>query len=480
MLSSLRARLIAGLLALGAAGLLLLGGITYLEQRSFLQTRVDAQVRSAVPAIGHQLDGGDHGGPGGPGGDVNLPPGTYGEQRVASGRTIGAGVVFGYQPRVYALPRLPTSIPPGRLLTVGARRGEGRFRVLAVSSPDAAGELVVAVPLREMDQTLARLRLVEALVIGGVLLALGLGAALVVRLGLRPLERISRTAGDIAGGNLSRRVEPATSRTEVGRLGLALNAMLSRLESAFSEREASEDRLRRFVADASHELRTPLASIRGYAELFGMGAVAEEDREATMRRIEDEAKRMGVLVEDLLTLARLDEVRDDVRMPVELAALARDAAADARAIAPDREVALSAPERGTTVLGDEDRLRQVLGNLVRNALVHTPEGTPIDLAVRRVAGEVELAVRDHGPGLPRGEDVALFERFWRAEAGRERGKAGAGLGLAIVAGIVAAHHGSVAAAGAPGGGAVFTVRLPASGSPATLAAPAGAAAPQAV
>jgi len=209
-------------------------------------------------------------------------------------------------------------------------------------------------------------------VIAGVLLALGASAFYVVRLGLRPLDRIEVTAGQIAAGDLSRRVSPATPRTEVGRLGLALNAMLERLEQAFAQRQASEDRLRRFLADASHELRTPLASIRGYAELFRMGATRDEAETRTaMRRIEDESERMGVLVEDLLTLARLDEAPELVRAPVDVAALARDAVEDAHAIAPDRAIGLDAPG-AAVVSGDSHRLRQVLANLLRNALVHTP------------------------------------------------------------------------------------------------------------
>jgi two-component system, OmpR family, sensor kinase len=279
-----------------------------------------------------------------------------------------------------------------------------------------------------------------------------------VRVGLLPLDRIGHTAGAIAGGDLSHRVESTDPRTEVGRLGIALNAMLDRLERAFGEREASEDRLRQFLADASHELRTPLASIRGYAELFRMGAAREPaDVEKAMRRI---AARMGALVEDLLTLARLDEVADAPHGRVDLASIVRDAVDDARAIAPDREIRARI-DGPTVVLGDADQLRQVLGNLLRNALVHTPQGTEIDVSVERSADEATLEVRDHGPGLPPGDPAALFERFWRSEGGRERGKGGAGLGLAIVAAIVDAHGGQVEAANAAGGGASFVVRLPA-------------------
>jgi two-component system, OmpR family, sensor kinase len=306
----------------------------------------------------------------------------------------------------------------------------------------------------------------EGVVIAGVLLVLGFVGWAVVRVGLLPLDRIGNTAGAIAGGDLSHRVESVDPRTEVGRLGIAFNAMLDRLERAFGRHQESEDRLRRFLADASHELRTPLASIRGYAELFRMGAASSPEEVAkAMRRIEDEAARMGVLVEDLLLLARLDEIAEAPHSAVDLAALAADAVDDARATAPDRSITLVGGVAGdgvaATVLGDPHQLRQVLGNLLRNALVHTAPGTPIEVGVVGGGSElVRLTVRDFGPGLPPGDPAALFERFWRAEAGRERGKAGSGLGLAIVAAIVDAHGGRVEAANVDGGGAVFTVELP--------------------
>jgi two-component system OmpR family sensor kinase len=179
-----------------------------------------------------------------------------------------------------------------------------------------------------------------------------------------------------------------------------------------------------------------------------------------MRRIEEEAKRMGVLVEDLLMLARLDETTQRPREPVDLAALARDAVEDARATAPERAISLNADEQAT-VSGDAHQLQQVLANLLRNALVHTPAGTPIEVSVERDDGSVLMAVRDHGPGLPPVSRASIFERFWRSEGGRERGRGGAGLGLAIARGVVEAHHGEISAADAPGGGALFVVRLPA-------------------
>ena len=336
--------------------------------------------------------------------------------------------------------------------------GNGDYRVLAQAS--RGGTVVVAaIALSATNQTLERLLLVEGIVIVVALGFIGGFALVVVRVGLLPLDRMGHTAAAIAGGDLSHRVETTDPRTEVGRLGLALNRMLDRLEDAFAAREASQERLRRFIADASHELRTPLVSIRGYAELFRMGAAREpEDIAKAMRRIEDEAARMGVLVEDLLTLARLDEVREAAHGAVDLSVLARDAVDDARATDPDRDIELHA--QPVAVTGDADQLRQVFANLLRNALVHTPSGTPIEVSVLRENGAVKLQVRDHGPGLPTDDSDALFERFWRAEGGRERGKDGAGLGLAIVAGIVDGHAGSVSAANAPGGGAAFEVRLP--------------------
>jgi two-component system, OmpR family, sensor kinase len=471
-MASLRARLLAAVLALAAVGLLLLGGVTYAEQRSFLYDRIDADVRAAAEQVGPQLEramgraignGGqdDQPGPGPHGGpNFGLPAGTYGEKRAADGRVL-VGKVFSVNQTVTAKPKLPARLELGKTITVSGQNGAGtRYRVLALRDPRDSTINVAAIPLRATDDNLERLLIVLALVIGAVLALLGVVSWLVVRVGLLPLDRMGHTAGAIAGGDLSHRVESTDPRSEVGRLGIALNAMLDRLERAFGEREASEDRLRQFLADASHELRTPLASIRGYAELFRMGAAREPaDVEKAMRRIEDEAARMGALVEDLLTLARLDEVADAPHGRVDLAAIVRDTVDDGRATAPDREIRVRI-DGPAVVLGDADQLRQVLGNLLRNALVHTPAGTEIDVSVEHGADEVRLEVRDHGPGLPPGDPAALFERFWRSEGGRERGKGGAGLGLAIVAAIVDAHGGQVEAGDAPGGGASFVVHLP--------------------
>jgi two-component system, OmpR family, sensor kinase len=471
MMASLRARLLAAVLALTACGLLLVGAITYVEQRSFQYDRVDQQLRGGIGPAAHELGGPDHDDRGGgqgygqgkpPPGGFGLPPGSYVQRRAADGTVLSGHPVETLGQTVTAKPALPATLPIGRIVTVDGASGAGtRYRVLAQRDAADGTINVAAIPLAATDDNLRRLLVVEALVIAAVLIVLGLVSWVVVRVGLLPLDRMGHTAGAIAGGDLSHRVESTDPRTEVGRLGISLNAMLDRLEQAFGEREASEDRLRRFIADASHELRTPLASIRGYAELFRMGATPHPaDVEKAMRRIEDESARMGVLVEDLLTLARLDEVPDTPHSELDLAAIVRDAVDDARAVAPDREIRVEV-EGPALVVGDRDQLRQVLGNLLRNAFVHTPAGTPIEVTLEHLAGEVRLEIRDHGPGLPTSDAEALFERFWRSEAGRERGRGGAGLGLAIVAAIVDAHRGDVRAGNAPGGGASFVVTLPA-------------------
>ncbi len=464
---SLRARLILGLLALAAAGLITLAAITYVEQRSFQMQRVDQEASSDVAFVSHALDycaaAAAQGasctnipfsrGFGGP----TVLHGTFGQRRFENG-TPPESIQFA---RDFPIPNLPANIPVGQPTTVGSQGDSSvEFRVLAVPTGDQSGTTIIAIPLTDAYQTLHRLFVVEALVIAGILAALAALAWWVVRLGLRPLDRIADTAHAIAAGDLAQRVTPATERTEVGRLGLALNAMLAQIEKAFHAREASEDRLRRFLADASHELRTPLAAIRGYAELFRLGAGREpDDAAASMRRIEDEAKRMGELVENLLTLARLDQVPAAERKPVDIAGLAATAAEDARVTAPEREISFTA-SGPVTVMGDSSQLQQVIANLVRNALVHTPAGTPVEVCVERDGDAALLEVRDHGRGLPSNEPEQLFERFWRADPGRGRGAAGAGLGLSIVRAIVETHGGSVGASNAPGGGASFTVRLP--------------------
>jgi two-component system, OmpR family, sensor kinase len=457
-LRSLRARLVAGLLALTVVGLAASGAGIYKALSDYLRHRLDSQLSDSRAPVYNELASGRAFGRRLPTGLSVIPSGTFGELRRGPSDD---GVQ--YLPRGQAIPDLPAPPDEGeQYSTVGSNDGDLRYRVLATSSRDGTA-LFVAFPTTDLDQTLRRLVGIELVAAAAVLLFLALLSLAVVRLGLLPLERIAATAGDIAGGDLSRRVEPAEPDTEIGRLGLALNAMLAQIETAFAERAASEDRLRRFVADASHELRTPLTAIRGYAELFRRGAAERpEDLARAMRRIEDEAARMGLLVEDLLLLARLDQGRPLERGPVDLVAVAGDALADLSAISPDRPVTFEHPET-LVVSGDEARLRQVAGNLLANARIHTPDETGVHVRIRPYDGHAILEVADEGPGLPPGEEGLVFERFYRADSARARtgDSQGTGLGLSIVAAIVAAHGGSVHAGAPPSGrGAYFMVALP--------------------
>jgi two-component system OmpR family sensor kinase len=318
--------------------------------------------------------------------------------------------------------------------------------------------VLVAIPTTEVTAALRRLVLIEALASVVLLALLASGAWLILRRGLRPLEKMAISARSISAGDLSMRVPQADDRTEVGQLGLALNTMLGEIEDAFRERDATEQRLRQFLADASHELRTPLTSIQGFAELFRLGADSDHVNLAViLRRIEEESARMKTLVEDLLLLARLDETRSSERATVDLSVLAADACSDAVAAAPTRRVTFDAPEP-VVVLGVEDHLRQALANLMSNAVRHTEAATAIDVASRVENGVAVVTVRDHGTGLDEAALAHVFDRFWQADAARAG--TGAGLGLSIVAAIAAEHGGTARAANAPDGGARFTLALP--------------------
>ncbi|WP_433891005.1 sensor histidine kinase [Streptomyces sp. CA-111067] len=334
--------------------------------------------------------------------------------------------------------------------------------------------VVVAASLDEVSSTTNHLS-TAFLLIGGVVTALlGIAGWFAVRAGLRPLRQIEATAVQIAAGRpLSHRMPEASPRTEAGRLSTALNSMLAQIESAFAARAASEEQMRRFVADASHELRTPLAGIRGFAELYRMGALPDEaDVKRTMARIESESVRLGGLVEDLLTLVRMDEQRPVQLAPMDLRSLAVDALHDTTALDPSRPVSLTGPGGPGTapgpapVLGDESRLRQVVTNLVGNAVAHTPPGTPVRIGVGTVDGHGVLEVSDAGPGLTAPQAARVFERFYRVDASRSRqAGGGAGLGLSIAAALITAHRGHVDLTTAPGEGATFRIRIPSARQP---------------
>jgi two-component system OmpR family sensor kinase len=366
--------------------------------------------------------------------------------------------------------------------TVGARSGGDSWR--AIVRPRGTGYVAVAISLGQIEATQRTLLGIDTAVGVLMLLLLGLVAASVVRLGLAPLTAMQNTAKAIAAGDLSRRVDDPDPHTETGRLGIAFNAMLARIESALAARTASERRLRQFLADASHELRTPLTSIQGFAELYRRGGAPPGPAlDEAMTRIEAEAGRMAVLVADLLQLARLDEERPLERHPVDLLAITVDAVRDAHARVPGRFVSIDCDwpeddEAPPTVSGDEARMRQVVTNLLANAVQHTPadakiavrvgRGTPVDREPVTVAvgneparPVVVLEVCDTGPGLTAEQAERVFERLYRADPSRQRASGGAGLGLAIVAAIVTAHDGRVELRTRPGAGATFRVLLPA-------------------
>ncbi|MCP2241287.1 sensor histidine kinase [Lentzea aerocolonigenes] len=332
-------------------------------------------------------------------------------------------------------------LTPGEHVTVGSHR-------LVMHELDGA-ELIVATDQSEVDKAVGDLRVAFLLISLGALLLVGMAGYALVRASTRALEEVEQVAGEIAAGDLSRRVPVRRPGSEVGRLASALNTMLGQIEQAFAVRVSSENRMRQFVADASHELRTPLTSIRGYAELYRQGAAT--DAAEVLKRIEDHAERMGLLVEDLLQLARLDSAQPLSLSTVDLVVLVTDAVVEARVRDADRVVSLELPTGPVLVQADEARVRQVLTNLIDNALIHTPAGSPIE--VRLTSDRVEVA--DHGPGLEPEQASRAFERFYRVDPAR--GPGGTGLGLAIVAALVAAHGWRIELDTAPGEGAVFRV-----------------------
>ena len=453
---SLRARLLAGMLVVS----FVLVAVAFIVARTTEANLVDRVDQQLVQA-GSQLPPPDVAFGGG------IPVALAGPTSVYAWRIENGVIRVLQQPNVTtgggAGPKIKVATAmaaarSGAPFTVESVSGSGRYRVMARRVPGAVD--VVGLSLHDVDVTMSRLRWMLFAAIAIVIGILALVVFWVLRLGVRPLKRMTRTAGAIAAGDLSERVPAEAQGTEARELGDALNAMLTTIEGAFAERAASEARLRRFVSDASHELRTPVTTIRGYAELYRHGGLAEPaELDQAMRRTEQESVRMASLVDDLLLLARLDEGRPLARDAVDLGVLGIDAAADARAVAPDRVVSADVAE-GVTVDGDEDRLRQVVGNLVGNALAHTPAGTPVSVRVRNGGALAIVEVHDDGPGMTPEVAARAFERFSRADASRSRDAGGSGLGLAIVRAIVIAHGGDVALESAPGTGTTVRVALP--------------------
>jgi two-component system, OmpR family, sensor kinase len=477
----LQVKLIVAVLALVAVALALIGLASVAALDGYLVGRLDRELTQEARRSASRPPPSSFAGPG-PGGGPRSP---YLVQFRGADGQLDKELENELLQEGQRPPRLPDDAAwleanSGKAVTVPATGGDGSWRVVVQPQRGGSGSVVVAASLDGIDSTIRQLRtidLVVSLVALGVLAGVGV---VIIRASLRPLVEIEQTARAIAGGDLTRRVPERDPRTEVGRLGRALNTMLAQIEAAFGARAASEeaarrseDRMRRFVADASHELRTPLTTIRGFAELYRQGASREPaELDRLMRRIEGQAARMGLLVEDLLLLARLDQQRPLDREPVDLLALAADAVQDARAVAPDREIelVLGGEDGGDgngsalVVLGDGQRLRQVLANLVDNALTHTPAGSPVEVRVGaapldgRPGAAVEVV--DHGPGLSPEQAERVFERFYRADPARSRAAGGTGLGLSIVAALVAVHGGTVGVDSVPGRGARFRVLLP--------------------
>jgi two-component system OmpR family sensor kinase len=459
---SLRTRLVLGVIVLAAIGLVVADVATYSSLRSFLFGRVDSTLNQVHPGVENAVFG--HAGDRGPE-DATVP------NDCVEIRTVSGGIFRAWncgRPFPGAKSASPPNVPSAISLPARANTGEGdHVRFLDADSVDGStdyrvrasieGEhpgyvLLIAAPLTSENNTLHRLLLIELLVTAAVLGALAALSLWIVRLGLRPLREIEATASAITAGDLSHRVDIDDERTEVGRVGLAINDMLGRIE-------ASDSRLRRFVADASHELRTPLAAVRAYAELFSRGAASRpEDLARSMSGITREAERMSVLVEDLLLLARLDEGRPLERDRVQLDVLVHEAVDAARALDPERPLELDA--KPVVVLGDRDRLRQIVDNLLSNIRSHTASGSAARVVVAREGERAVIEVSDTGPGLTPDELDRIFERFYRADASRSRASGGVGLGLSIVAAVARAHGGTVSAR-SDAGGATFRIELPA-------------------
>ena len=475
---SLRVRLLLVLGAVVVIALLAADAATYSSLRSFLVDQVDSNLQAAHIPIEQQLTQGQSG-PGGEGGPQSHGCDSCYVAVVASGRTDVLQEPFLPGGRQVS-PSLPSHITgfsetsdPGEPTTyfdLAARGGGPPFRARASileSGPSTGDTLVIAMPTSDLEHTLHRLLLIEGIVTGAAVGLVGLGSWWLVRLGLRPLSAIERTAGAIAAGELSERVPTANPKTEVGRLSEALNVMLERIQNAFAARDRteaalrqSEARMRRFVADASHELRTPLAAVSAYAELFDRGARANpQDLERVMSGIRGESGRMRRLVEDLMLLARMDEDPQLEFTSVDLVTLAAEALHAAATVGPEWPVDLKADEP-VEVRGDRARLRQVFDNLLSNVRSHTPKGTRTVVEVSRDGDDALVKVSDDGPGIPAADIARAFERFYRADPSRSRASGGAGLGLSIVQAIVAAHGGRAELDGEEGRGTTVRLWLP--------------------
>ena len=477
---SLRSRLTLGVVILTAIGFFSASLVTQSLLKNYLTKEVDNQLkiitdgtfeRIQQSGIAHEVHEGRHGDDGGRpidkglGTPLNRIPTSASLTLLDARGTVIGGI--GGDLNAAPISNYLTGLLPAEVASHGEKpftidAPGADFRVIARALPNNAGTVVAAQSLRDLNRTTSRLGYLFVLIGLALLLLIALAARTVIKVSLRPLEDAEQTAEEIAAGNLSARMPDANPSTEVGRLVTSLNAMLARIEDAFSVRTESENKLRRFVADASHELRTPITAIRGFSELHRQGAVTgEKETTELIGRIENESKRMGSLVEDLLLLARLDQAREMESKPVDINKVVEDAVISARAAGPDHPVTLNTSDSEIFTLGDEVRIHQVVANLLANARAHTPAGTPITVSVKSTDAGVEISVADKGPGLSEQDQKKIFERFYRADSSRSRtGPDGSGLGLSIVDAVMRAHGGSVSVESTPGEGATFTLLFP--------------------
>ena len=475
----LRVRLVAVSVLLVTAGLIAAGTIATTSLHGYLYARIDGQLHSAAGAQRRcsNLDSPNGDGPG-RGGPIS-------QYYVRCADSTGAELAVDNNPipsEESSAPKLPTLTiaqvsSRTRPFTVASVTGGVRWRVLEVpatftnpvSLVQTTGSIAIATRLDEVERTISRLITLELIVGAIVVVVLVLISYVVVRRALKPLLEVEETAELIAAGDMTLRVAEHNPRTEVGSLSRSFNTMLSRIEDAFREQQQSEEaarssegRMRRFIADASHELRTPLTSIRGFAELHRQGAISDQEGVGrAMTRIEGEATRMGVLVDDLLLLARLDQQRPLELKPVDLVELVTESVQAMQAAAPGHPIALMlSPDVAPVITGDNLRLRQVVSNLLTNAVSHTPAGTAVEVSVTTAGSDAVIEVRDHGPGLAPEDAARIFERFYRADVSRTKATGGSGLGLSIVSALTEAHGGRVELETEPGRGANFRVVLP--------------------
>jgi two-component system OmpR family sensor kinase len=477
---SLRNRLVLGVVILSTLGFIASGVVAQNQLKSFLIHQIDDQLinvgSGALPRVNLAgiVDDDEYqerrGGPERDDDDVpqtpldRVPTSTSLTLLDSNGAVVGGigGDLNRVSVRDYIAGYTPTEVAEfeGRPFTIKAK-GEN-FRVLALPLPSNLGSVAIAQSLSDVDRTLSRLQWLF-LLIGFVIVGLiAFASRTMIKVGLKPLSDVEVTAAQIAAGDLSARLPEAKPSTEVGRLTTSLNTMLARIEESFTVRKTSEDKLRRFVADASHELRTPLTAIRGFAELHRQGAVSgEEETKQLLARIEGESIRMGSLVEDLLLLARLDQAREMEHLPVDIAQVTKDAVASAQVAGPEHPISLIGDVDELYALGDQHRIHQVVANLLANARTHTPVGTPITVSIAQSSDGVRIAVRDSGPGLSEEDQKRIFERFYRADSSRVRiDGEGSGLGLSIVDAVMKAHGGSVSVSSEIGKGSTFTLFFP--------------------